>query len=133
MLRPMPASEAREAWGWIRNGLLEVIARCRAIWTPEDVYVAIAAGHAHIYEIENEGDALGFCVLKKLADFDGATLFVWALWGDPGSMQQRSAEIFRQLDMLAQHIGAKRIRMESPRKGWVRYMDAVATVYEREV
>lgn len=129
----MPAPEVREAWGWIRNGLLDVIARARAIYTPEDVYIAIAGGQAHVYEIEHAGDALGFAVLQKIADPDGAALFIWALWAEPGALALKSVTLFTELDNLARSIGARRIRMHSPRKGWVRYMDNVSTIFEREV
>jgi hypothetical protein len=133
MLRPMPAGEVREAWGWVRNGLLDVAARAKATWIPEDVYVAVQASQAHIYEIEDAGDALGFACVQKLADADGATLFVWALWSEPGALALKSGAVFAELDKLAQSVGTKRIRMHSPRKGWAKYMDAVSVIYEREM
>ena len=43
-IQPMTALDARRDWGWIRNGLLEIIGRCHERWAPEDVWQAIASG-----------------------------------------------------------------------------------------
>lgn len=139
-LRPLPPAEARAAWGWIRNGLVTVLGRVHDTWTPEDVYLEVAQGKAHVYAIEWREDDVGFVVLKLLADYDGPCLWVWAMWAEPGTFDgfasartSRMAEMFRALDELAASVKARRIRMESPRRGWERFFDVKATVYERGV
>lgn len=115
-------------WQWVRKGLDEIRAKCDEAWTTGEVYNALLSGSAVLY-IAGEED--GFMIVRKIVDPRGPILFVWALWGDLANTQDTH---FRFIDDLAKNIGADRIRMESPRRGWERKGFKVKTmVYEREV
>lgn len=135
MLRQIPADGLRDVWVWVRNGLLHCAGRCGERWMPEDVFVSLKSGHAHLFAIEWHGDEVGFCVLQQHVDVDGPALFVWALWTEPGSGVAAQDAIERALEGKAREIGAKRIRMQSPRKGWGRqeFWRPVSVTYEHEV
>ena len=132
---PMTLPEVRAEWGWLRNGLLTVIERTRERWLPEDVWQSIMGQHAFAWRITKDADDIGFMVLRRDMDVDGPALFVWALWVEPDGLRDCYRELMAQIDDVARRIGAKRIRMESPREGWtwVKFFDPVRTIYERGV
>ena len=131
----MTLPEVRQEWGWLRNGLLEVIGRCKERYEPEDVWTAVMAGNAFVWRVVVRGDDIGFLVLRREMDTDGPALFVWALWTEPNALVEWQRELISRLDELAQRMGAKRIRMESSRGGWrgLDYFDPVRTIFERGV
>ena len=126
-MTPVAIDRIAPVWQWVRKGLDDIRERCAESWTTGDVYNALMAGQAVLY-IAGQED--GFMVCRKQVDSVGPILFVWALWGD---MQDEQDKHFAFADELARSIGADRIRMESPRKGWARYFKVKTMVYEREV
>lgn len=132
-IAPMTLPEVRADWGWIRNGLQTVIGVCQERWAPEDVWTEVMAGNAFVWRIERTGDDIGFLVLRRLLDPDGPVLFIWALYAEPQSLARHGKELFERLREIAHRIGAKRIRMESPRKGWADWFEAHSTIWEYEV
>jgi hypothetical protein len=118
VIKPLTLPEVRAAWGWVRNGLLEIIGRCHERWAPEDAWTAIMAGNAHVWTITTASDEIGFLILRKIDDPDGPVLFIWALWTEPNAILRKLPDLHERLIELCHRMGAKRIRMESPRKGW---------------
>ena len=135
MLRLIPPAQLHDVWGWVRNGLMDCIGRTQERWLPEDVFVHIKAGTSHLFAIEHKGDDVGFTVLCQHADSDGPVLFVWALWVEPGAGKPIEGALYEALEQKAREIGARRVRMQSPRKGWERraYWTQTAAIYEHEV
>jgi hypothetical protein len=121
----------RALWPWVSDGLWQIIERTNPTWIPEDVYCDLKAGQASLLTID--GDK-GFAVVKRLIDYDGPSMFLWAMWG-PGALAPMYEEVMSELDNLARAAGCKRIRMMSPRKGWqkVRGWKERDTVYERSL
>ena len=132
-IEPLTPLQVRQEWGWIRNGLLEVIGRCQERWSPEDVWTAALAGDAFVWRITMLHDDLGFMVLRRQTDPDGPVLFIWATWAEPQSLAKHGKELFERLREIGHRIGAKRIRMESPRQGWAEWFDARSTIWEAEI
>jgi hypothetical protein len=132
---PMSLLDVRRDWSWVRNGLLEVIGRCKERWSPEDCWTAVQSGNAFVWRVEGAGDDLGFMILRRDMDPDGPVLFVWALWTEPGALDKKRGDLFERLRELAHRMGAKRIRMESSRKGWqgLDFFEPVKTIFEAEV
>ncbi len=118
-ISPLTQQHVRQEWGWIRNGLLEVIGRCQERWSPEDVWTEVMAGHVFVWRITVAHDDIGFLVLRKMDDADGPVLFIWALWTEPDALLRKLPELHERLIEVCHRLGAKRIRMESPRKGWI--------------
>jgi hypothetical protein len=120
----------RPLWGWIEQGLREVIERTHPSWVPADVYAELKSGSAVVVTV---ADDAGFMVIQRLQDYDGMVMFVWVMWG-PNSMSAIEDKVWASLAEMARQAGCKRVRMRSPRKGWARIgWTEVETVYEREV
>ncbi len=134
-IAPLTLPEVRQEWGWLRNGLLEVIGRCKERYEPEDVWTAIFAANAYAWRIMVKGDDIGFLILRREVDLDGPALFIWCCWTEPNALVEWQRDLILRLDELAQRMGARRIRMESSRSGWrgLDYFDPVRTIFEREV
>ena len=133
-LRPLAPDEVYASWGWIRNGLLAVLAKNdKAGFIPEDVYLRLRSGTAWAYTVGE--DEIGFVILTQEHDPDGLVLFIWSLWLEPGSGAPVEDGIYGALEDLARNIKARRIRMHSSRKGWERsgFFDRICVVYEHEV
>lgn len=118
-------------WDWLRDGLLRMVDKTGAHYRPEDVYARLLGDTAWAYDF-----GVGFIILTKEYDPDGLVLFVWALHADSGTLgRQGSDELYVELEQLARGAKAKRIRMQSPRRGWERetFFNKVSVVYEHEV
>lgn len=135
MLYPRTWPAIRADWAWIRAGLQTIIDRTGERWLPEDVYMALHGGHAHLSVIEESGEEVGFVVLQRQSDWDGPVLHVWALWGEPGAIAPLRLDIERELVELATRMGARRIKMESPREGWtdIAFWKPSKSIYVHEV
>ncbi len=128
-----PITDLHKHWPWIRNGLLHCIDKTGERWLPEDVYLAIKAGTSFVFALETHKD-VGFVVLQQHNDPDGACLFIWALWTEPGAAREREQAVYAALDEQRRKIGAKRLRMWSPRRAWERegFWTQVSAIYEHE-
>lgn len=131
-LTPLSADEVQADWDWIRAGLLHCIKKTASRYRPEDVYLRLRTDTAWAYALSERA---GFAVLTREFDPDGLVLFVWALFSEPYSLRGREGEVYAELVRLARECKAKRIRMQSPRRGWERepFFNQVAVVYEHEV
>lgn len=120
----------RPLWPWVEQGLREVIERTRPTWVAADVYAELRSGTAVLATV---GDEAGFLVLKRLQDYDGPVMFVWALWG-PNALAPMDEAAHEALRALSKQAGCVRMQMRSPRKGWARvgWVER-ETVYEQEV
>jgi hypothetical protein len=110
-MSPVPPEKLDDCWFWIHKGLLKVIERAKADWTPADVYLAVKSKQAFLYTL-GQDDA--FIVLKIMQDQRGPFLFIWVLYGAFAHIRH---EVMRDLRRLAQSVGARSLRVESPR-GW---------------
>ena len=124
MLEPM---DIRKCWERILPGLLAVKDKCQPEWKPEDVYHACRNGDARAFVAPD-----CFAILKKqVNEFTGEKeLFVWIAHGE-GFVQDKG---MKEIRSIARGMGAVRIEMHSPRKGFERTgWTPVATVYQMEV
>jgi hypothetical protein len=124
----VPPERIHEVWSWVRVGLEEVKRRANAVWLPEDIYLALKSKSAFLF-IKDEG----FCVLQRTTEADGPRLFIWALHA-PKMMRENSEAVMEELKTMARAVGAKALRMQSPRKGWERCgWEVKEIVYEQKV
>lgn len=130
-LYPVSATDLVSVWPFVRKGLEKCVEKAGGHYLPEDVYAGIKGGVLHLFMVED----VGFVVFRRDVDPDAVVLFVFALWVEPNVGMPRGTEVMAAIRFKAREIGAKRIRMQSGRKGWERlpFMDPVATVYESEV
>lgn len=111
-MREIAAAQLHDYWPKIFPGLIDIKSRCSPTWLPEDIYAALRNGQAVLYMLSESA----FCVLQPLMDHDGKRLFVWVMYG-PNELEARQQEIQQWLKQKARDIGAKAVRMHSPR-GW---------------
>ena len=125
------------AWPFVRFGCEKVLEKTNDRWIPEDVYMELRSASAFLYMIENEGDEVGFLVVRRVADPDGPALFVWIIYTEPGTMKKDEnwKLVMAEVDSLARGIGAKRIRHYSSRSGFegIGAFTLKMHIYEREV
>lgn len=98
---------------------------------PEQVYALLMSGAATLHMV---AERKAFLVLQRLPDPDGATLFVFAIWGEPNTLEPVKDALYAALEDLARTHKCRRIRMQG-RKGWNSepFWKATATLYEHEV
>jgi hypothetical protein len=133
-LRPLPWLEARQRWAWIRAGLQATLDKVgNERWLPEDIYAELRGGTAHCYVVEHAGKTPAFLVVQRQTDLDGIALFVWVMWAEAHVLTAHMDAVMDQLHQLARSIGARRIRHESPRRGWGKFFVAQRTIYEQEL
>lgn len=134
-LKLKPITDLHASWPWVRNGLNECFGKTGERSLPEDVYVAIKSGTSFLFALDHGGKDVGFTVLQQHMDSDGPCLFIWAMWCQPGHARANEPEVYAALEAKAAEVGAKRLRMWSPRKAWERepYWRQVSAIYEHEV
>lgn len=118
-------------WDRYRAGILRVVEKTGDTYRPEDVYFRLKSGTAWLYDFET----FGFLVLTQEYDHDGLVLFVWIVFCEAGKAVGRKDEMYAALEDLAREAKAKRIRYQSPLRGWERetFFQQKAVVFEREV
>jgi hypothetical protein len=122
----------RDVWPLVVDGLNILYADHKGPWMPEDVYAELVAGRATLYMIDRDDTNKGFFIARAHHDFDGVVLFIWILFVESHTVDQD--ELLPEIEKLAKAVGARRIRHESKRNGWVkRGFELKMKVYEREV
>ncbi len=136
MIVALSADDVYQRWDWLREGILAVAAKTGGRFRPEDVYVRLRTSTAWAYALRDANeDDIGFLIVTQEYDPDGLVLFVWILWAPSHEIRGRENEMYQEFERIAVACKAKRIRMQSPRRGWERegFFDRVAVVYEHEV
>jgi hypothetical protein len=102
-------------------------------WSADFVIRKIRNGEAQAFRFDDGTEHLAWMVVEAYGD--PRIMNVWILEGWPG-IENRDRMV-RLIDELATSIGAKKWKMESPRKGWARmlrgYITRTRTVYERDL
>lgn len=109
--------ELREHWAKVREGLSQVEKKAPAYWIPEDVYMALKAGHSTLHLAYCEGEYVGFMVLTPDHGYKETTLNVWIAYCSKNGFDVMREGIV-EINRLARIIKAKAITFESPRTGW---------------
>jgi hypothetical protein len=124
MLHEVDARYLCDVWDWVRDGLVKIVAKTRDDWRPEDVYTELRTGAAKLHLIYVEQEMVGFVVTQIWPGYhSGPRLFVRALWGEPHALAPVEVELMDAIRDLARKVGARAVRMNSPRRwdareGW---------------
>lgn len=117
MLRPIEAKDLSFEWERVRAGLLVVKQATTDDWLPEDVYMSLRQGGATLYMGEDDdGDYLGFLVLKLLPLFHGSKVEIWCAYSATKRPLMRT--FWPQIQVLAKQVGAQKITFASARSEW---------------
>ena len=101
-----------------------------ADWTPEDVFRMCRDQRAFIFN-STEDSSFAVVKIKKHPPTGETVLFIWIAYGERGKREQN----IDFLKEIARNVGAVRLEMESPRRGFdrdLRWKRAV-TKYTMEV
>lgn len=124
--RFIPPEALHSVWPFVRGGLEAIKARCTEDWIPEDIYAALKAKASQLYVTDG-----GFAVVTPQRSPHSGELYL-QIWAAYAATQLAYEEGDRLIEQIARNIGAKKIQIESPRKGWERKgFHPVRTVYER--
>jgi len=128
-LRFIPADQVSAVWPQVRPFLLAAQDSGGINILPEELYYALRQNLAALYLCD-----AGIIVAQKITELDGSiSCFVWLA---AGSLSPHAEDCLRLLERLAKGIGAKRLRMRSPRR-WDRalhgYWKPYETIYEHEL
>ena len=121
----------RQDWPWVKPLLDSVIAKTGEAWWPEDVYAAVSSGKAAMWVSDSpEGVLVAY---PEKEGWSGETvLHVWVCACE--SMSGIVCEAYKVLTDAALKVGAKKLVMESPRKGWQREgWNVQRYIYERSL
>ncbi len=114
----VPVPELSSVWPQVRKHLASAVDKFGERVTPEELYYLLRQGNASLY-LDDKGTVTLFVLLTagKLAE----------VWEDCVAL----------LEKLAETIGAVRIRMASPSRGWERamngYWSVAHVVYEHDL
>lgn len=125
-------AELRAHWPVISAALDSVIEATSPDWIKEDVYHQIATGSAYAHLIYEAGQYRSLFVLTQPTEefSKERCLHIWiaenALSGTDESFDYGLSAIQK----VAQQLGAPRLTLESPRKGWAKRFKLVSATYE---
>lgn len=133
--RWIPPGELGDYWPTIKPGLIETAEKAPGGWTPQDVFLQIAQGHAVLHIALVDQHYRGFLVSKTVDAHEGKKLLIWILHGDGTGILIDSMEVVRE---WARNIGAAKIQMQSNRRGWERVAPKLGfaptmTIFETDV
>ena len=97
-------------------------------WTPAFVMEQIASQNAGLFNINDDGEHLGWMVCERFEQGEQPWMNVWIVEGEGLEV---APEVLPLIDKLAKSIGCVAWRCTG-RKGWKRIgLRPIATVYER--
>ena len=123
-------------WQTIKGGLVETAEKAPGGWTPQDVFMQLVRGEATLHLVIVDKYYKGFLISKTIGTNGSKGLLIWIMHGDgSGNLMVDNMDQIRD---WARNIGAKRIQMQSPRKGWERVAKKLGfrvtqIVYEQDV
>lgn len=132
MLKNIAAKDIGPLWDRIRTGLVEVKKETTDDWLPEDVYMSLknAASSLYIGEDEN-GEYLGFLVLRHVATFHSSKVEVWAAYS--ATKVPLMAMAWKELLEITANVGATKIRFSSAREEWRQVAPRLGFVQAKQV
>jgi hypothetical protein len=128
--------ELHSEWDFIKQGIDGILNKIHDRWLPEDIYWLIKQNSIWAYVVFDGDEKLGLVLLQPSAGWDGKELFLFGGFniGTKDVIEFALPEILN----VARHIGAKRIKFQSPRKGFEKYAANIGfeyshSLYEREL
>lgn len=128
-LTTIKPAELHVYWPFLERGLNDIHKRTHPDWLPPDVFMALRADAATAVIISRNSRLLGFIVWHKQERVFSHILdvFVWGAWALPLRERQPGDDVaeaisrgYEYLLGVKKAIGASRIIMISPRKGFQR-------------
>lgn len=129
----------RQLWPSIVGQIAKLKERCSEQWLVEDVWAALISQRATLYVGFLGDERVGFLISEPVWDAF-ATRPVLNIWIAVGHalFASEGPFVMQFMRQVASEVGASKVRMVSPRKGWERVgldklMQPARTVWECEV
>lgn len=123
-------------WEFIKLGIDGILNKIHDRWLPEDIYWLIKQNSIWAYVVAEGNERLGLVLLQPSTAWDGKELYLFGGFniGKKDVIEFAMPEILK----IAKNISAKRIKFQSPRKGFEKYAANIGfefshVMYEREL
>lgn len=116
MLRQIDIAGIGREWDRVRAGLVEVKRMTTDDWLPEDVYMCLKTGAASLYVGEQDGEYLGFVVLRLVSTYHAKKVEIWAAYSATKRPLMRL--LWPQIQEISRDAGASLISFTSARDEW---------------
>lgn len=125
-------AELRAHWPVISAALDSVIEATSPDWIKEDVYHQLASGKAAGRLIYDQGQYRSLFILTQPAEeFSGERcLHIWIAENALSGTDESFDFGLSAIKQIAQQLGAPKLTLESPRKGWAKRFKLVSATYE---
>lgn len=113
----------RAKWGFVENGLDQIIDKTESDFIPMDIYVGIVNKTMFLHWIYDEYKLIGFTILSVVRTSykaDEKSLSLDHTWVAKDASVL--GELDKALDALARSLACSTIEFNSPRKGFLRAM-----------
>jgi hypothetical protein len=122
-LKYVHPDDLRLYWDLIRPGLEKVKEAGSEDWILEDIYSAIKSGPSTLHIGYVNGVYVGFIVICPGKEFGRQLLHIWCLYLDPCAKSENNdamMDFWPNIVKIAQNMGARRIDMQTARRGFER-------------
>lgn len=125
-------AELRAHWPVISAALDSVIEATSPDWIKEDVYHQLASGKAAGRLIYDQGQYRSLFILTQPAEeFSGERcLHIWIAENAISGTDESFDFGLSAIKQIALQLGAPKLTLESPRKGWAKRFKLVSATYE---
>jgi hypothetical protein len=123
-------------WNFIKRGIDGILNKIHDRWLPEDIYWLCKQNSIWAYILTDKEERVGLVLLQPSTGWDCKELYLFGGFnvGSKDVITFAMPEILK----VAKHINAKRIKFQSPRKGFEKYAQSIGfdyahTMYELEL
>lgn len=126
-LRFVKPEELHADWDFINLGINAILTKTKDKWLPEDIYWLIKQNSIWAYIVVDGSDELGLILLQATPAWDGKELYIFGGWnkGSKDVIEFSMPEIIK----IAKNVNARRIKFQSPRKGFEKYVERIGFKY----
>lgn len=125
-------AELRAHWPVVSAALDSVIEATSPDWIKEDVYHQLANASAICHLVYESGQYRSLFILTQPAEeFSGQRcLHIWIAENALSGTDESFDFGLSAIKQIAQQLGAPKLTLESPRKGWAKRFKLVSATYE---
>lgn len=129
--RNIAAEVIHSEWPFIRQGIESILAKIEDRWLPEDIYWLVKQNSIWAYIVFDGDERVGLVLLQPTNGWDGKELYLFGGWnvGTKDVIEFSMPEIIK----VARYVQARRIKFQSPRKGFDKYVERIGFKYSHSL
>ena len=118
-------------WDFIKRGVEKILKETGDRWLPEDAFWLIKQNSIWAYIVTDKEERVGLVLLQPSTGWDGKELYLFGGFnvGSKDVITFAMPEILK----VAKHVNAKRIKFQSPRKGFEKYAQSIGFEYSHSM